>query len=337
MKKHFLLVTLLACVSLSGCDSFTSIFGKSDANDSSQNSNSSSNSSFVSFFQDDEETTESGTTTTNPEVTPQISVTGDDAERINAYYQNLTSSDLATGSSLRSALCTLTKKGHVKYSYNNLEVAMKTTDRNWEKSPDPNDENPYMNLLYLVDNDNKPSLYNTFHGSGGISDGNKAHWNKEHIWAKSNGFDSSGAEAYSDLHHLRASDKLNNGERSNYAFTTVSGSYVKDYNGDNSGKVNKSSQLYEPLDRDKGDVARALFYMATRYMDGVGSTGTHLNLTNGTESSGGKWGYLNTLLQWHTQDPPDAFEKHRNSLVQDIQGNRNPYIDHPEWAQKVFA
>lgn len=334
MKKRFVLLSLLATLSLSGCDSFSNIFSikSKDNNSSTQNNEekSSEQSSLVTFTQEDDETIEEDTTQTTT-----ITVTGDDADRINEYYQNISAS--ATGISLRTALCTLTKQNHQKYGYGSLEIAMKTTDRNWEKSPDPNDENPYMYLLYTVNNDTKASKWNTYHGKGGIEDYNSAHWNKEHIWAKSNGFSSEGADAYSDLHHLRASDTKNNGSRSSFAFNNNSGSYVQDFNGDNSGKLGGSPKVYEPIDRDKGDVARALFYMATRYMDGVGSTGTHLTLTNGTESSGGKWGYLSTLLAWHTQDPPDAFEKHRNSLVQDIQGNRNPYIDHPEWAQKVFG
>lgn len=128
----------------------------------------------------------------------------------------------------------------------------------------------------------------------------------------------------------------NNNNRSNLPFSTCpSGSYVKDFYGDNSGR--KNTTVYEPIDRDKGDIARALFYMTTRYIDGDGSGGTKLILTYNTDSNGGKWGYLSALLDWHEKDPPDKFEKRRNGLVQEIQGNRKPYIDHPEYARKVFG
>ncbi|MBQ0009393.1 MAG: endonuclease [Firmicutes bacterium] len=251
-----------------------------------------------------------------------------------AYYSTISSS--LKGDNLKVELYKIIK-GHTKYSYDNLEIAMRITDRDWTKSPNVNDQNPKMHLLYLVDNENKPKLWNTYHGNGGITDGNKAVWNKEHIWAKANGFPSKGLEAYCDLHHLRASDKLNNGSRSNYPFATAStGSYVKDFDGNNSGKLIKST-LYEPQDCDKGDVARALFYMATRYYSGDGSASS-LSLTDGKDSSGGKWGYVSTLLQWNEQDPPDAFEKHRNDLIyEQFQHNRNPFVDHPEYAKRIWG
>ena len=245
------------------------------------------------------------------------------------YYASI--NNTMKGDTLKVALYNIIK-GHTKYSYSSLEVAMRTTDRDWARSPDPDDENPYMVLLYADYNDTNPQKWNKSQGSYGST--KDYSWNKEHIWAKSNGFNSQGAQAYSDLHHLRASDwKLNN-IRSNKPFAN-GGSYAKDaFN--NTSTCKSASNTFEPSDQYKGDVARALFYMATRYYNGDGSTGTKLTLTNGTDSSGGKWGYLDTLLEWNELDPPDSFEIHRNDLVYEIQKNRNPYIDHPEYARAVF-
>ena len=245
------------------------------------------------------------------------------------YYASISSS--LKGDELKEALYRIIKD-HTKCAYSSLEVNMKLTDRNWTLSPDPNDENPYMVLLYADYNETNPQRWNLSQGSFGVSSGYV--WNKEHIWAKSNGFNSQGAFAYSDLHHLRASDwKLNN-TRSNNPFAN-GGSFTDDAFGNTSTcKCTKST--FEPSDQYKGDVARALFYMATRYYNGDGSTGTKLTLTNGTDSSGGKWGYLDTLLEWNEIDPPDEFEIHRNDLVYSLQNNRNPYIDHPEYARAVF-
>ena len=247
------------------------------------------------------------------------------------YYASISST--MKGDVLKEALYKIIK-GHTQYSYNSLEVAMKYTDRNWDLSPDKDDENPYMVLLYAEYNQTNPQKWNTSQGSYGVTSGYI--WNKEHIWAKSNGFNQKGCMAYSDLHHLRASDwKLNN-TRSNYPFGNASnGKASEDAFGKTTGSK-LGGGVFEPIDQYKGDVARALFYMATRYYNGDGSTGTKLTLTTGTDSSGGKWGYLDTLLAWHELDPVDEWELNRNSLVQELQNNRNPYIDHPEYARAVF-
>ncbi len=224
-------------------------------------------------------------------------------------------------------------KGHTVRDYDTLEVDMKTTDRDWTKSPNPNDENPIMVILYADYNDTKNITWDKSQGKYGTTTNGQYVWNKEHIWAKSNGFPSDSKAAYSDLHHLRASDHQLNSVRSNNPFAN-GGSYVKDHFGNTSGCKNSGS-TFEPQDQYKGDVARALFYMATRYYNGDGAS-ANLTLTTGTDASGGKWGYLNTLLDWNDLDPVDSFEAHRNDLVYGLQGNRNPYIDHPEFARAVF-
>jgi len=79
-------------------------------------------------------------------------------------------------------------------------------------------------------------------------------------------------------------------------------------------------------------------YMAIRYEGG--DSLPNLELTNtpglitGTPASApvAYMGLLNTLLAWHQADPPDALELTRNQMVLNFQGNRNPFIDHPEWA-----
>lgn len=251
------------------------------------------------------------------------------------YYKNITSN--MKGDTLKVALYNIIK-GHTRRSYNTLEHDMKYTDRNWEISPDPNDENPIMWLLYADYNNDtsKRSDFNHFHGggsNGGVSSGYI--WNKEHIWARINGVSANkSGTAYEDLHHLRASDEKLNNTRSNHPFAN-GGSYTENHYGTKS-ECKFSGSTFEPADEYKGDVARALFYMATRYYNADGSD-ANLTLTTGTDSSGGKWGYLDTLLSWHELDPVDNFESHRNQLIyEDFQHNRNPYIDHPEYARAVF-
>lgn len=253
-----------------------------------------------------------------------------------SYYQNVTN---LTGDNLKTALNKLIFN-HTKLNYDNLEEYMRITDRNWERSPNIDDENPYMVLLYYTANNDtsKQQLWNHYHTSSskfGVPTSEMS-WDKEHIWAKSNGFNSKGNPAYSDLHHLRAADMRNNNTRSSLPFAELDNvkKEVKDFSGNTSGKTGTASGVsaYEPFDSYKGDVARALLYMATCYISGSPS----LSLTTGTNSSGSKWGFLHTLLKWNLEDLPDEFEIRRNSLVQYYQGNRNPYIDHPEFACKVY-
>jgi endonuclease I len=145
------------------------------------------------------------------------------------------------------------------------------------------------------------------------------------------------------MHHLRASDKSNNRSRDNLDFGKANSvkSTINDYDGKPSGKTGtqtgKSGTVYEPLPQYRGDVARAMFYMATRYHN---DTQTQLTLVDNTTSSStgaGKFGILSTLLEWHLQDPVDEFEFRRNGLVQGYQNNRNPYIDFPSLAHDVFG
>lgn len=255
------------------------------------------------------------------------------------YYSSITSS--MKGDTLKVALYNIIK-GHTKRSYDSLEDDMKVTDRDYTLSPlGTDDDNPYMNLLYADYNFNASTARYWGDSDGSFNTSGIKVWNKEHIWAKSNGFNTKGLPAYSDLHHLRASDWKCNNIRSNNPFANVSShtssTAVQDYTQSRKTDNYSSGGVFEPRDKDKGDVARALFYMATRYYNGDGSGGTNLSLTTGTDSSGGKWGYLDTLLAWHEADPVDEFEAHRNDLIyEQFQHNRNPYIDHPEYARSVF-
>lgn len=100
----------------------------------------------------------------------------------------------------------------------------------------------------------------------------------------------------------------------------------------------------------RGDVARAMLYADLRYEGGVhGVTGVaepDLRLTDdpaliqtsgGSNASVAYMGLLSVLLQWHEQDPVDALERHRNDVVASYQGNRNPFVDHPDLVDCLYA
>lgn len=155
-------------------------------------------------------------------------------------------------------------------------------------------------------------------------------WNREHVWAKSHGFNNQKYAAYADAHHLRASEKNINSARNNSYFDEVSNG-----NSDIYGNT-WTSDVFEPRDEVKGDVARMLFYMVTRYHDSeltltLDNTGTYPS-----QDGNGTLGKLSTLVKWHYEDPVDEKEEKRNDVVAKYQGNRNPYIDHPEFVYYLY-
>lgn len=150
-----------------------------------------------------------------------------------------------------------------------------------------------------------------------------------HVWAQSRGGFTTSAGPGTDLHHIRPEDVTVNSIRGNKDFdnggSAVSGCTDCWTDGDS----------FEPRDAVKGDVARMLFYMAIRYEGDDGFTDLEMSSTVGTSSS--RLGDLETLLAWNSADPVSTFEMRRNDRIHaQWQGNRNPFIDHPEWAAAIW-
>ena len=96
------------------------------------------------------------------------------------------------------------------------------------------------------------------------------------------------------------------------------------------------SDSWEPREDDKGVVARAAFYMATRY-DGADADVPDLELSDTPDPATYRFGKLSTLLAWNRQHPPTGTERLRNQRIYDnLQHNRNPFIDEPDYADMVF-
>ncbi len=138
-----------------------------------------------------------------------------------------------------------------------------------------------------------------------------------------------------DLHHLFACDKNVNARRANLPFDEIASGGTADPEAPLS---RHTSSACEPRDADKGVIARALFYMAVRHEpdDDVGGVGD-LELQESPAVSSPRMARLSTLLAWHRAFPPSEAERERNHKVDTrYQGNRNPFIDHPEWVACVF-
>jgi len=190
--------------------------------------------------------------------------------------------------------------------------------------------------------------------------GDNEFYDREHAWPKSVGFpkDVTSNYPYTDAHHLFAADSRYNSTKSNKHFddcsatckelVTVSDGSVGGGAGVYPGNSNwtdgaTTTGRWEVWRARRGDVARAIFYMDVRYEGGAhGVTGAaepDLRLTDDislvvsstTNQPVAFMGKLSTLLRWHEQDPVDETERARNDVVASFQGNRNPFIDHPEW------
>ena len=185
-----------------------------------------------------------------------------------------------------------------------------------------------------------------------------AEYNKEHSWPKSYGFPDESAIPHSDCHHLFASDTQYNSNRGNKPFGTCSSGCTENAtlanhgfgggSGTYPGNSNwTSSTVYEVWNHRRGDIARAQLYMDVRYEGGshavTGASEPNLVLTDEmalvvmTSASPAYMGRLSTLLAWHLADPVDDDERARNDVVESFQGNRNPFVDHPEWVACVFG
>ncbi|MDD4000097.1 MAG: endonuclease [Bacilli bacterium] len=210
---------------------------------------------------------------------------------------------------------------HTVKSYAYAKEALLETDK------DPNNPNNFI-LFYTG-----RSVPRT-HPVGSSGD----YWNREHVWAKSHG-DFENTIANSDLHNLRPTDASVNGVRGNLDFDE-GGNKVIDTYGEGSSFCYVDSDSFEPRNEVKGDVARILFYMAVRYEGDKGSEpDLELNdrVNNGKTSDIGYLGKLSILLIWNLEDPVDDFERNRNEVIYGIQGNRNPFIDYPGFAQMIWG
>lgn len=153
-------------------------------------------------------------------------------------------------------------------------------------------------------------------------------WNREHVWCQSKSNGNWGTyEAGTDILHLRPTYESTNKSRGDTLYGNSGHATPKTYSGMNFGWTGNG--YFEPLDSAKGDVARIIMYLWTTY-NGYKDY-KPLNIEDIFES-------YDTLLSWHTSDKPDVFEGHRNDYSQTSkQKNRNPFVDHPELAWKIFG
>ncbi|MFH2143530.1 MAG: endonuclease [Bacteroidota bacterium] len=230
------------------------------------------------------------------------------------------------GLSLKIALHNIIKN-HIIISYDNLHDYYIYTDKKpngkvWDiYSDNPGGTPPYEYNFIAADQ------CGNYSGEGDC-------YNKEHTWPKS-WFGGEISPMYSDLFIVYPTDGYVNGIRSNNPYGEVNSPSWTSMNGSKSGNCSFSGYsqgAFEPIDEYKGDLARTFFYISVRYYGEDGSWPGSAQ-TNGAELSA--WA-LNMMYQWHSNDPVSPKETDRNNAVYQIQNNRNPFIDHPEWIDSVW-
>ena len=159
-------------------------------------------------------------------------------------------------------------------------------------------------------------------------------YNREHSFPKS-WFGGEVEPMYTDLFHVYPTDGYVNNRRSNHPYGETDNPSWTSLNGSRVGASSVdgyTGTVFEPVDAYKGDLARTHFYMAVRYYTEDG-TWPGSDMTTGAEPL--PWA-LGMLMEWHQSDPVSAKEIARNDSVYVIQGNRNPFIDRPEWVEAVW-
>ena len=230
-----------------------------------------------------------------------------------------------TGDQLKVALHNIIK-GHTSISYSQIWNAFWSTDNKgngvvWDMYSDrPNGTPPYT---YALGQDQCGS-YN--------SEGDC--YNREHSWPQS--WFNEQTTPRTDMHHIFATDGFVNNKRGNYPFGEVQSASWTSQNGSKLGSSKTpgySGTVFEPIDAYKGDFARAIMYMSVRYYGEDSGWGS----SDMTSKSVIKPWAIALLLRWNKQDPVSQKEIDRNNAIyNDYQHNRNPFVDHPEYADMIW-
>ena len=190
--------------------------------------------------------------------------------------------------------------------------------------------------------------------------GGNTNYNREHTWPNSHGFPNDSVSGhinapYTDCHMLYLTNIGYNSDRGNSPYNNCAScterTTVANHGFGGPGQSNFfNGSNFQVWNHRKGDMARAVMYMVVRYKGGINTvttlpepnleltdTASEITTVNAQPTQGTAYmGLKSVLLAWSAADPPDAAERLRNDVVFSYQHNRNPFIDHPEWADCVF-
>ena len=247
------------------------------------------------------------------------------AEIPNGYYRNaVNKQDEALMTALEGIIYT-----HSLLSYDYMWIAYDSTD----VGSDGYYIDMYSNCKY---NNQSAHVSGASYVGQGI--------NREHSFPKS-WFGGEVSPMFTDLTMLIPTDAYVNQRRSNNPYGVCAGG-ITYTNGDLTmkGKLGTSTyngyteKVFEPDDEYKGDFARIYFYMVTCYKSVVGTWPgcDQLDFATNDYKAFSDWS-LQMLMEWHRADPVSPKEINRNEAVYREQGNRNPFVDHPELAEYIWG
>ncbi len=271
------------------------------------------------------------TTAASGSISTNNNTTGEPA----GYYSSTTGKSCEA---LKTELATIITTGHNGRSYGELWTQYLSTD----VRPNPAGAGNVIWDIYSFKANGTANYYYT-PGSNqcGQYDSEADCYNREHSFPAS--WFNDAAPAITDYHHIFPTDGYVNNRRSNHKYGVVA---TASYTSSNLSKLGTSAtagisgEVFEPIDEYKGDVARAYLYMVTRYQDRLSTWKTYNTEGAATLTAavfpGVEINYLRLMIKWHKQDPVSSKEIVRNNGGYDFQGNRNPYIDHPEFVDMVW-
>lgn len=242
------------------------------------------------------------------------------------YYEDVQGQ---SGEQLKTVLHTIIKDHSVQSYTPGVWTAFYTTDRKpngkvWDMYSDVPGGTP--DYEWTIGSDQ----------CGNVGSGEGVCYNREHSFPRSWFGDASPMDT--ELFHIYPTDGYVNGKRGSYPYGEVSAPTWTSSNGSKLGPnitAGYSGTVFEPIDEYKGDFARTYFYMATRYEDII-SNWNSVVLDGSSYPVYTEW-HLDMLICWHEEDPVSQKETDRNNAIYDIQHNRNPFIDHPEYVASVWG
>ena len=255
------------------------------------------------------------------------------------YYNNATGKFCDT---LKTALTSIITSGHNSKSYSSLWNQFPISDIK-PRTVGAGSTNVIFDIYSAKPGGIDPYQYTPSTNQCGVYNSEGDCYNREHSvplsWFDGNTGSSGPA---TDYLHIYPTDGHVNGKRASFIYGEVATVNTLLQNGSklgSSANAGFTGLVFEPLDSFKGDVARSFLYFVTRYQNDMTTFATNVDAAQSFDANtfpSVKINYLKLMIKWHNLDPVSAKEKSRNNAAFTYQGNRNPFIDHPEYVGYVW-